>query len=70
MQAAKQAEAFDLVHPHDRNGKAIPDRHCTREVEEALNDYRAACDAARVAVKAQLRLLAQILQVRFTNAPI
>ena len=63
LQAAKQAEAFNLVHPHDRNGKAIPDRHCTREVEEALNDYRAACDTARAAVRGQLRLLAETLQV-------
>ena len=63
MQVAKQAEAFELVHPHDRNGKAIADRHCTREVEEALNEYRAACDAARLAVQRQLKLLAITLQV-------
>ncbi|KAL0046056.1 hypothetical protein WJX82_001167 [Trebouxia sp. C0006] len=61
-QAANQAEAFNLVHPHDRNGKPIADRHCTREVEEALNDYRAACDTARAAVRGQLRLLAETLQ--------
>ena len=64
MQAAKQAEAFDLIHPHDRNGKAIADRHCTQEVEKALNDYRFACDAARAAVRNQLRQLADTLQVR------
>jgi len=63
LQAANQAEAFNLVHPHDRNGKPIADRHCTREVEEALNDYRAACDTARAAVRGQLRLLAETLQV-------
>ncbi|DBA98847.1 TPA: hypothetical protein ACH3X1_014607 [Trebouxia sp. C0004] len=61
-QAANQAEAFNLVHPHDRNGKPIADRHCTREVEEALNDYRAACDTARASVRGQLRLLAETLQ--------
>ena len=63
LQAANQAEAFNLVHPHDRHGKPIADRHCTREVEEALNDYRAACDTARAAVRGQLRLLAETLQV-------
>ncbi|KAL3131455.1 hypothetical protein ABBQ38_007763 [Trebouxia sp. C0009 RCD-2024] len=61
-QAAKQAEAFELVHPHDRYGKAIADRHCTKEVEEALNEYRYACDAAHMAVRAQLKLLADTLQ--------
>lgn len=66
LQAAKQAEAFELVHPHDRYGKAIADRHCTKEVEEALNEYRYACDAAHVAVRAQLKLLADTLQVNPT----
>ena len=51
------------MHPHDRNGKAISERHCTREVEEAMNDYRAACDEARLAVRNQLRQLAGTLQV-------
>lgn len=69
LQAANQAEAFNLVHPHDRNGKPIADRHCTREVEEALNDYRAACDTARAAVRGQLRLLAETLQVFPTPIP-
>ncbi len=69
LQAANQAEAFNLVHPHDRNGKPIADRHCTREVEEALNDYRAACDTARAAVRGQLRLLAETLQVLSTPIP-
>ena len=63
VQAAKQAEGFELRHPHDRNGKAISDRYCTREIEEALNDYRHACDAARVAVRNQLKSLADTLQV-------
>ena len=63
MQAAKQAEGFLLRHPHDRNGKATSDRYCTREIEEALNDYRYACDAARVAVRNQLKSLADTLQV-------
>ncbi len=69
LQAANQAEAFNLVHPHDRNGKPIADRHCTRECEEALNDYRAACDTARAAVRGQLRLLAETLQVLSTPIP-
>ena len=69
LQAANQAEAFNLVHPHDRHGKPIADRHCTREVEEALNDYRAACDTARAAVRGQLRLLAETLQVLSTPIP-
>lgn len=69
LQAANQAEAFNLGHPHDRNGKPIADRHCTREVEEALNDYRAACDTARAAVRGQLRLLAETLQVDSTPIP-
>ena len=63
VQAAKQAEGFGLIHPHDRNGKAISDRYCTREIEGALNDYRHACDAAHVAVRNQLKSLADTLQV-------
>ena len=64
-QAAKDATNFKLVHPHDRNGKTIADRYCTREVEEALKDYRQACDTARGAVRNQLRQLAEKLEVCF-----
>ena len=52
-----------MIHPHDRFGKAISDRYCTREMERALNDYRYACDAASVAVRNQLKSLADTLQV-------
>ena len=63
VQAAKQAEGFELIHPHDRHGKTISDRYCTRAIEQALDDYRYACDAARVAVRNQLKSLADTLQV-------
>lgn len=63
LQAAKQAESFGLIHPHDRNGKTIADRHCSVEVEKAMDDYRKACDKAHAAVRHQMQELSKKLQV-------
>ena len=53
-----------LRHPVDRNGRSLPNRYTTAELDEALGEYRTACDAAGRAVRRKLRDLATILSVR------
>ncbi len=52
-----------LRHPVDRNGRSMPNRYTTAELDEALGEYRAACDAASQAVRRKLRELATTLSV-------
>ena len=42
-----------LRHPVDRNGRSVPNRYTTAELDEALGEYRTACDTASQAVRAK-----------------
>ncbi len=53
-----------LRHPIDRNGRSVPSRYTTAELDEAMGEYRTACDAASQAVRQKLRDLATTLAVR------
>jgi len=62
MQAVADARAQDqggggcrVVHPRDRNGRAVSDCLSTAAAEAALAEYRDACDLAAAAVRAVLR---------------
>ena len=57
-----------LRHPIDRNGRSVPTRYTTAELDEALGEYRTACDAASQAVRRKLRDLATTLSVRAITA--
>lgn len=63
MQASELVQALALEHPRDRNGKGVPDRWSTSELEVALNTYREACLAASQAVRMHLCSLAKDMQV-------
>lgn len=59
----KEKEGAGLLHPRDRNGRVMADRYASAALEDALEDFRAACAAAAAAMRACLRQLASQLQV-------
>lgn len=63
-QSAKEVAKAGLVHPRDRNGRLLSDRYATPGLEDALEDFRAACAAAAAETRSQLRELASRLRVR------
>ena len=64
-QSYGKALELQLVKPLDRNGRGqSKDVMSSSELEDALNEYRAACSAAQAAVRSQLQGLAQQLQVK------
>lgn len=62
-QCMKEKDEAGLLHPRDRNGRVLQDRYASPGLEDALEEFRAACAAAAVAVREQLRQLASQLQV-------
>ncbi len=62
-QSAKEVAKAGLVHPRDRNGRLLSDRYATPGLEDALEDFRAACAAAAAETRSQLRELASRLRV-------
>ena len=63
LQAATALKELGLDNPRDRNGKVIREKYATPELEAALEGYRAACANAHDAVREQLVLLAEQLEV-------
>ena len=51
-----------FFHPRDRNGKTLRNKYTTVAVEQALSDYKIACDSACDAVSKILTDLAKTLQ--------
>lgn len=62
MQCLAEKDRAQLVHPRDRNGRSLPERYASGELEDALEAFRSACAAATAAVRERLRLLASQLQ--------
>ena len=62
LQGAARAKELGLIRAGDRNGAAT-DRHSTEQLEVANERYRKACHEATNAVRAQLQLLAERVQV-------
>jgi len=76
MQAVADARAQDqggggcrVVHPRDRNGRAVSDCLSTAAAEAALAEYRDACDLAAAAVRAVLRCVLLLLLLLVAAAP-
>lgn len=63
VQCMKEKDRAGLLHPRDRNGKVLHDRYASPGLEDALEEFRATCAAAAVAVRERLRQLASQLQV-------
>ena len=70
MQAYKRADAINkkvgsaiYIQPKDRKGKFLTDMLSTEPIEEALQKYREACEAAQLAVRGELQALARNLEV-------
>ena len=57
MQCLAEKDRAQLVHPRDRNGRSLPERYASGELEDALDAFRSACAAATAAVRERLRQL-------------
>jgi hypothetical protein len=62
MQCLAEKDKAQLVHPRDRNGRSLPERYASGELEDALEAFRSSCAAATAAVRERLRQLASQLQ--------
>jgi hypothetical protein len=62
LQCLAEKDRAQLVHPRDRNGRSLPERYASGELEDALEAFRSACAAATAAVRERLRQLASQLQ--------
>lgn len=63
-QCAKEVTKAGLVHPRDRNGRVLMDKYASPVLEDAQEEFRAACAAAAAETRSQLRELASRLRVR------
>lgn len=51
----------NYIHPRDRFGKAVRNRYTTEKVQEAMADYVAACEQAKLDVSSALVSLSELL---------
>ena len=56
-----KSNEVQYIHPRDRFGKVIRNRYTTEQVQNALSDYVAACERARLEVASVLEKLSQSL---------